>query len=103
MFTKEIIGQLHNISSGFLTTGPRVENYFNLFVKHRKVQCAVFKSVCVPAPEVVIMDENNHEVSERYYKAGSAVELTCLATQVEEPGDYVTWRHGDITLAKGIR
>ncbi|KDR23452.1 hypothetical protein L798_05816 [Zootermopsis nevadensis] len=48
------------------------------------------------------MDENNHEVSERYYKAGSAVELTCLATQVEEPGDYVTWRHGDTPLSKGI-
>jgi hypothetical protein len=49
------------------------------------------------------MDENNHEVSERYYKAGSEVELTCIATQVEEPGDYVSWRHGDVTLAKGIR
>jgi hypothetical protein len=59
--------------------------------------------VYVPAPEVVIMDENNHEVSERYYKAGSAVELTCIATQIEEPGDYVNWRHGDIALTKGIR
>jgi len=59
--------------------------------------------VYVPAPEVVIMDENSHEVSERYYKAGSAVELTCLATQVEETGDYVSWRHGDVTLSKGIR
>ncbi|KAJ9585125.1 hypothetical protein L9F63_003077, partial [Diploptera punctata] len=53
-------------------------------------------------PIVVIMDENSHEVSERYYKAGSAVELTCLVTQVEEPADYVTWRHGDVTLTKGI-
>ena len=60
-------------------------------------------SVYVAAPEVVIMDENSHEVSERYYKAGSAVELTCLATQVEETGDYVSWRHGDVTLSKGIR
>jgi hypothetical protein len=49
------------------------------------------------------MDENSHEVTERYYKAGSAVELTCVATQVEESGDYVSWRRGDITLAKGIR
>ncbi|KAJ9585194.1 hypothetical protein L9F63_003020, partial [Diploptera punctata] len=53
-------------------------------------------------PEVVIMDENSHEVSERYYRAGSAVELTCVATQLEEPGDHVTWRYGDVTLTKGI-
>ncbi|KAJ9589255.1 hypothetical protein L9F63_017540, partial [Diploptera punctata] len=48
------------------------------------------------------MDENSHEVTERYYKAGSAVELTCLATHLEEPGDQVTWRYGDVTLTKGI-
>ncbi|XP_068083540.1 opioid-binding protein/cell adhesion molecule-like [Anabrus simplex] len=56
----------------------------------------------VTAPEVFIMDENNHEVLERYYKAGSAVELLCLATQVEEPGESVIWRHGDEVLTKGV-
>jgi len=59
--------------------------------------------VYVTAPEVVIMNEKSDEISERYYKAGSAVELTCLATQVEETGDYVSWRHGDVILSKGIR
>ncbi|KAH0814234.1 hypothetical protein GEV33_008565 [Tenebrio molitor] len=59
----------------------------------------------VTAPEVRIVDESGREVTERYYKAGSALELTCLATQVgggsENPP--VTWRHGDRTLSKGIR
>ncbi|KAJ3623140.1 hypothetical protein MTP99_019389 [Tenebrio molitor] len=58
----------------------------------------------VTAPEVRIVDESGREVTERYYKAGSALELTCLATQVgggsENPP--VTWRHGDRTLSKGI-
>ncbi|XP_067002752.2 uncharacterized protein [Anabrus simplex] len=56
----------------------------------------------VTAPEVFIMDDNNHEILERYYKAGSAVELLCLATQLEDPGDFVTWRHGDEVLNKGV-
>ncbi|XP_008199379.1 uncharacterized protein LOC103314654 [Tribolium castaneum] len=58
----------------------------------------------VTAPEVRIVDESGREVTERYYKAGSALELTCLATQVgggsENP--TITWRHGDRTLSKGI-
>lgn len=56
----------------------------------------------VTAPEVVIMDEKHHETSERYYKAGSAVELTCLATHIESPTDSVTWRLGTVTLKDGV-
>nr|CAD7413206.1 unnamed protein product [Timema cristinae] len=59
--------------------------------------------VCLAAaPQVLIMDENNHEVQDRYYKAGSSVELSCLATQVEEPGDVVSWRHGDTLITMGV-
>ncbi|KAF5284808.1 hypothetical protein FQA39_LY04533 [Lamprigera yunnana] len=61
-----------------------------------------------PAPEVTIVDESGREVTERYYKAGSALELTCIATQVGNVGTGgenrpVTWRQGDRTLTMGIR
>lgn len=57
------------------------------------------------APKLKIVDESGRQVTERYYKAGSTLELTCLATQVGGSGDDhpLTWRYGDSTLTKGIR
>lgn len=55
------------------------------------------------APEVVVMDEKSQETSERYYKAGSAVELTCLARHIEPPTDTVEWRLGTFVLTQGVR
>lgn len=49
------------------------------------------------------MDEKSHETSERYYKAGSGVELTCLARHIEPPTDTVEWRLGASTLTHGVR
>ncbi|EEB17660.1 conserved hypothetical protein [Pediculus humanus corporis] len=57
----------------------------------------------VTAPEVVIVDEKNHEVSERYYKAGSSVELTCIATHIESPVDHVTWNLKNVVINDGVR
>ncbi|XP_039277039.1 uncharacterized protein LOC111055703 [Nilaparvata lugens] len=58
----------------------------------------------VSAPEVKITDEARHEVTERYYKAGSVVQLTCKAVQVEAVGEDETmiwWRESE-PLTKGV-
>ncbi|KRT86250.1 Immunoglobulin, partial [Oryctes borbonicus] len=58
----------------------------------------------VTAPEVRIVDELGRAVTERYYKAGSGLELMCIAVQVGGPTEDhpISWRHGDNTLTKGI-
>lgn len=59
----------------------------------------------VIVPEVKIVDESGRVISERYYKAGSGMELTCIAQQVGDttsPDHLISWRHGDRTLTKGI-
>ncbi|XP_065165734.1 limbic system-associated membrane protein-like [Atheta coriaria] len=58
----------------------------------------------VIAPEVRITDESGRQVTERYYKAGSGLELACNARQVGATAEElpVSWRHDDILLTKGI-
>ncbi|KAK7577988.1 hypothetical protein V9T40_010193 [Parthenolecanium corni] len=56
----------------------------------------------VTAPEVKIVDEKGHHISERYYKAGSHVELSCYAAQIQSPEDTLTWWQANTLLAKGI-
>ncbi|XP_022915380.1 limbic system-associated membrane protein-like isoform X2 [Onthophagus taurus] len=58
----------------------------------------------VTAPEIKISDESGRTATERYYKAGSALELTCLASQIGGPMEEhpISWKHGDRTLSKGI-
>lgn len=49
-----------------------------------------------------IVDEKGHHISERYYKAGSHVELSCYAAQIQSPEDTLTWWQANTLLAKGI-
>lgn len=57
------------------------------------------------APQVQVMDESGRVISERYYKAGSSLELTCSASQIGGGADNISiaWKHGERTLSKGIR
>ena len=59
----------------------------------------------VSAPEIKIIDESGRMVIERYYKAGSTLELTCLVKQFGGSNEYnrISWQHGDRTLTEGIR
>ncbi|XP_065210789.1 uncharacterized protein LOC135838895 [Planococcus citri] len=56
----------------------------------------------VTAPELKIIDEKGNIISERYYKAGSHVELSCFAAQIQSSVDTLTWWKANTILAKGI-
>ncbi|XP_044764730.1 uncharacterized protein LOC123321325 [Coccinella septempunctata] len=60
----------------------------------------------VIAPEVVILDEAGREVTERYYRAGSHLELICTAQQLQDSISSseppLLWKHDDRVLSKGI-
>ncbi|XP_063990777.1 peroxidasin [Diachasmimorpha longicaudata] len=48
----------------------------------------------VSVPRVEIVDEHGATASEKFYKAGSTIELKCVVSKVPHPSGYVTWRHG---------
>ncbi|XP_065206415.1 zwei Ig domain protein zig-8-like [Planococcus citri] len=57
----------------------------------------------VLAPEVQILDEKGRPVSERYYKAGSMVRVSCVAKQAEgNPADSIVWSTRGKLLSTGI-
>lgn len=62
-------------------------------------------TVIIVAPQVKVMDESGRVISERYYKAGSSLELTCSALQIGGGVENISiaWKHGERTLSKGIR
>jgi len=31
---------------------------------------------------------------QKYYKAGSTIELQCVISKIPHPSSYITWRHG---------
>ncbi|KAF4523970.1 hypothetical protein B566_EDAN013553 [Ephemera danica] len=45
-------------------------------------------------PRVEIVDERGVAIADKFYKAGSTIELKCVISQVPHPSTYVTWRHG---------
>ncbi|KAL1492620.1 hypothetical protein ABEB36_010856 [Hypothenemus hampei] len=63
----------------------------------------------ITAPEVKIVDESIREVNERYYRQGSSLLLTCLATSIDltedekEDTNIISWKLGSQPLDKHTR
>ncbi|TGZ58322.1 Uncharacterized protein DBV15_10484 [Temnothorax longispinosus] len=49
-------------------------------------------------PKVEIVDEHGATAGDKFYKAGSTIELKCVVSNIPQPTGYVTWRHGSRTL-----
>lgn len=45
-------------------------------------------------PRVEIVDERGLATPDKFYKAGSTIELKCVISKVPQPTTYVTWKHG---------
>ncbi|KAJ9584366.1 hypothetical protein L9F63_021293 [Diploptera punctata] len=52
----------------------------------------------VVVPKVEIVDEQGEAIADKFYKAGSTIELKCVISQVPQPSSYVTWKHGQRML-----
>lgn len=52
----------------------------------------------VVVPKVVVVDDHGGSLTDKFYKAGSTIELKCVISQVPHPSSYVTWRHGERML-----
>ncbi|XP_043277282.1 protein amalgam-like [Venturia canescens] len=63
---------------------------------HPPLTRTVHLSVSVPRVEIV--DEHGATASDKFYKAGSTIELKCVVSKVPNPTGYVTWRHGSRVL-----
>ncbi|CAD1474315.1 unnamed protein product, partial [Heterotrigona itama] len=63
-------------------------------------RCKISSGLCVPAPDIRIVDEAKHELRDRYYKTGSGIELACVArpscpdSRIPHP----VWRKNGVTL-----
>lgn len=45
-------------------------------------------------PRVEIVDERGLRTPDKFYKAGSTIELKCVISKIPQPTSYVTWKHG---------
>ncbi|XP_076767196.1 zwei Ig domain protein zig-8 [Xylocopa sonorina] len=52
----------------------------------------------VSVPKVEIVDEHGATAGEKFYKAGSTIELKCVVSNIPHLTGYITWRHGSRTL-----
>lgn len=55
---------------------------------------SLFLFVSFPVPRVEIVDERGLRTPDKFYKAGSTIELKCVISKIPQPTSYVTWKHG---------
>ncbi|KAL2712303.1 lachesin-like [Vespula squamosa] len=60
--------------------------------------CDDKKLARVEVPRVEIVDERGATTGDKFYKAGSTIELKCVVSNIPQPTGYVTWRHGSRAL-----
>ncbi|XP_054285843.1 obscurin-like [Macrosteles quadrilineatus] len=53
----------------------------------------------VIVPELVIADERGLPIRNKFYNAGSTIELKCIISRVPHPSSAITWRHGTRTIS----
>ncbi|XP_008553614.1 peroxidasin [Microplitis demolitor] len=59
---------------------------------HPPLTKTIYLTVSVPRVEIV--DEHGATAGDKFYKAGSTIELKCVVSKVPHPTGYVIWRHG---------
>ncbi|XP_054265536.1 zwei Ig domain protein zig-8-like [Macrosteles quadrilineatus] len=52
----------------------------------------------VVVPELDITDERDVPIRDKFYNAGSTIQLKCRLTRVPRPSHFLHWRHGDKIL-----
>ncbi|XP_055716828.1 fibroblast growth factor receptor 3-like [Phlebotomus papatasi] len=63
---------------------------------HPPLVFLVYLTVVVPRVEIV--DERGGAGADKFYKAGSTIELKCVISKVPQPTTYVMWKHGQRML-----
>lgn len=48
----------------------------------------------VTVPELEVADERGVPIRNKFYNAGSTIELKCTISRVPHPSSFIFWRHG---------
>lgn len=52
----------------------------------------------VPVPLLQIWDERGIPIRNKFYNAGSTIELKCSISKVPKPSHFILWKHGTSIL-----
>uniref|UniRef100_A0A1B6MU49 Ig-like domain-containing protein n=1 Tax=Graphocephala atropunctata TaxID=36148 RepID=A0A1B6MU49_9HEMI len=79
------------------TTQDRDQGYYECQVSsHPPIVFTVHLQVVVP--ELEIADERGLPIKNKFYNAGSTIELKCIISRIPEPSNLITWTHGTRVL-----